>query len=223
MAVLNQQSDVNGRAWERVLEAIREKIGSQQAFETWFKPIVPIEISPSSVELEVPNAFFVDWIHEHHLPLLRRSLEAVLGQSPDIHFAPRETDPGDALALEPRTATRVAPSPETPRAQRAWLESQLNPRLTFDTFVVGSSNRFTHAACLGVAANVANMYNPLFVFGGSGLGKTHLLHAIGHAVRAAQPDARVFYVPAERFTNEMIYAIQHGQTLAFRNKYRNVD
>jgi len=223
MAVLNQQSDVNGRAWEKVLEAIREKIGSQQAFETWFKPIVPIEISPSSVELEVPNAFFVDWIHEHHLPLLRRSLEGVLGQSPDIHFAPRETDPGDALALEPRTATRVAPSPETPRAQRAWLESQLNPRLTFDTFVVGSSNRFTHAACLGVAANVANMYNPLFVFGGSGLGKTHLLHAIGHAVRAAQPDARVFYVPAERFTNEMIYAIQHGQTLAFRNKYRNVD
>jgi chromosomal replication initiator protein len=104
-----------------------------------------------------------------------------------------------------------------------WIESQLNPRLTFDGFVVGGSNRFTHAACRAVAERPGAVYNPLFIFGGSGLGKTHLMHAVGHSVKAARPDARVHYVPAERFTNEMIFAIQHGQTLAFRNKYRNVD
>jgi len=103
------------------------------------------------------------------------------------------------------------------------FEPQLNPRLTFETFVVGSANRFTHAACLAVAENPGGAYNPLFIFGGSGLGKTHLLHALGHAVRNDRPGLRIHYVPAERFTNEMIYSIQHAQTLQFRNKYRNVD
>ena len=118
----------------------------------------------------------------------------------------------------------VAPAPRPAgRPARSWLDSQLNPRLTFDTFVVGSSNRFTHAACRAVAEKPGDAYNPLFIFGGSGLGKTHLLHAVGHAVRKERPEARVTYVPAERFTNEMIFAIQHTQTLAFRNRYRNVD
>jgi chromosomal replication initiator protein len=221
MAVLTEQSEELGRIWEQVLTSIRGRVGSPQAFDTWFKPIVPLEISPGSVELEVPNAFFVDWIHEHHLPLLSTCLGEILGDVPEIRFAARESAPFEATALEARSAT-VSTS-EGQRPQRAWLESQLNPRLTFDSFVVGSSNRFTHAACLGVAGNPANVYNPLFIFGGSGLGKTHLLHAIGHAVRATDPETRVYYVSAERFTNEMIYSIQHGQTLAFRNKYRNVD
>jgi chromosomal replication initiator protein len=221
MAVLTAQSEELGRIWEQVLTSIRGRVGSPQAFDTWFKPIVPLEISPSSVELEVPNAFFVDWIHEHHLPMLSVCLGEILGDVPEIRFAARESVPFEAASLEARSAT-VSTS-EIQRPQRAWLESQLNPRLTFESFVVGSSNRFTHAACLGVAGNPANVYNPLFIFGGSGLGKTHLLHAIGHAVRATDPETRVYYVSAERFTNEMIYSIQHGQTLAFRNKYRNVD
>ena len=222
MAVLTAQSEELGRIWEQVLTSIRGRVGSPQAFDTWFKPIVPLEISPSSVELEVPNAFFVDWIHEHHLPMLSVCLGEILGDVPEIRFAARESVPFEAASLEARSAT-VSTSSEVQRPQRAWLESQLNPRLTFESFVVGSSNRFTHAACLGVAGNPANVYNPLFIFGGSGLGKTHLLHAIGHAVRASDPETRVYYVSAERFTNEMIYSIQHGQTLAFRNKYRNVD
>lgn len=222
MAVLTAQSEELGRLWEQVLTSIRGRVGSPQAFDTWFKPIVPLEISPSSVELEVPNAFFVDWIHEHHLPMLSVCLGEILGDVPEIRFAARESVPFEAASLEARSAT-VSTSSEVQRPQRAWLESQLNPRLTFESFVVGSSNRFTHAACLGVAGNPANVYNPLFIFGGSGLGKTHLLHAIGHAVRASDPETRVYYVSAERFTNEMIYSIQHGQTLAFRNKYRNVD
>jgi chromosomal replication initiator protein len=117
----------------------------------------------------------------------------------------------------------VARPAPTRSVSSGWLSTQLTPRHTFESFVVGSGNRFAHAACLAVAKSPGHVYNPLFIFGGSGLGKTHLLHAIGHALHASRPDARICYVPAERFTNEMIYAIQHGQTLAFRNKYRNVD
>jgi chromosomal replication initiator protein len=215
------------RLWEQVLLSVRNRLGNPQAFDTWFRPIVPREVSPQHVELEVPNAFFVDWIHEHHLPSLRKSLEEVLGGVPEVRFSPREAVPSPPVAV---SAARSAAQAET-QAQRAgehagaasWLESQLHPRLRFEGFVVGSGNRFTHAACLAVARRPGDIYNPLFIFGDSGLGKTHLLHAIGHAVRAERRDARVIYLSAERFTNEMIFAIQHGQTLMFRNKYRNVD
>jgi chromosomal replication initiator protein len=201
------------------------RIGSAQTFETWFRPIVPRTLSVDSVELEVPSAFFVDWIHEHHLPLLRDVLHGTLGGNPDIRLVPRDSESGARPAPVPETASapEARPAVARPEPRRGWLDSQLNPRLTFETFIVGGGNRFTHAACSAVANKPASIYNPLFIFGGSGLGKTHLLHAIGHAVRDQRPLARVTYVPAERFTNEMIFAIQHGQTLAFRNRYRNVD
>jgi len=221
MAVMPAQSEDLTRLWEQVLSDVRGRLGSQQAFETWFRPIVPHELSAQAVELEVPNPFFIDWIHEHHLSALRASFVAVLGASPEIRFTPRETTrspEAGPVASEPAPLAHAGA-----RSGKAWLESQLNPRLMFESFVVGGSNRFTHAACMAVAGNPGQVYNPLFIFGGSGLGKTHLLHAIGHAVRLARHEARIYYVPAERFTNEMIYAIQHGQTLAFRNKYRNVD
>jgi chromosomal replication initiator protein len=212
------------RLWEQVLLSVRNRLGSPQAFDTWFKPIIPREVGPLYVELEVPNAFFVDWIHEHHLPSLRKSLAEVLGSDPEVRFSARE-----AVPQPPVATSAAAPQPNadpklvTRGASGSWFDSQLNPRLRFESFVVGGSNRFTHAACLGVARRPGDVYNPLFIFGGSGLGKTHLLHAIGHAVREERPHARVYYLSAERFTNEMIYAIQHGQTLTFRNKYRNVD
>ena len=220
MAVQPVQSEETSELWAQVLQAVRGRLGSPQAFDTWFKPILPRAVSCSVVELEVPNAFFVDWIHEHHLPALRQSLLDVLGVMPEVRFAALEAPPPP---LQPEA--RPAPVPPAPAARpgRPWLDSQLSPRLTFESFVVGSSNRFTHAACMAVARNPGRAYNPLFIFGGSGLGKTHLLHAIGHEVMGGRPDLRVYYVQAERFTNEMIYAIQHAQTLAFRNKYRNVD
>jgi chromosomal replication initiator protein len=217
MAVRSAPSEEVGLLWGQVLESIRTRIGSHQAFETWFKPIVPRLLSPEVVELEVPNAFFIDWLHEHHLPLLHASLRTALGASPQIRFALGEPAAAAAALLPAPAAGQAA------RPSRSWLDTQLHPRLTFDTYVVGSSNRFTHAASRAVAEKPGYAYNPLFIFGGSGLGKTHLLHAIGHAVRHSRPEARVVYVPAERFTNEMIFAIQHTQTLAFRNRYRNVD
>jgi chromosomal replication initiator protein len=236
MAVFPGQLADTSRLWAQVLGNVQERVGSRQAFDTWFKPIVPLELSAEAAVLEVPNPFFVDWIHEHHLATLQASLAEILGALPAVRFVAREPDrliaptpPGASAsgseALATRSEARPAPAAAAPHARpaRAWLDSQLNPRLTFESFVVGSSNRFTHAACIAIAANPGQVYNPLFVFGGSGLGKTHLLHAIGHAVRERRPEARVYYVSAERFTNEMIYAIQHGQTLAFRNKHRNVD
>ncbi|HTM57600.1 MAG TPA: chromosomal replication initiator protein DnaA [Candidatus Udaeobacter sp.] len=229
MAVHPEQLTETGRVWEQVLVSVRGRLRSHQAYDTWFKPIVPLALSPDAVELEVPNAFFVDWIHEHHLAALRASLVEVFGVVPSVRFVPREAPAGDAAQRSspaPPTSARAGAAPSSAEASsraRAWLDSQLHPRLTFETFVVGSSNRFTHAACVAVAAQPGAVYNPLFVFGGSGLGKTHLLHAVGHAVREQRPEARVYYVSAERFTNEMIYAIQHGQTMGFRNKHRNVD
>src|SRR5262249_16951388 len=151
-----------------------------------------------------------DWILEHHLPTLRQSVVDVLGTLPEIRFSSPVPEAGAEVVPTPRPP-RIANGTPPPRP-RSDLESQLVTRLTFESCVVGSGNRFPPAACLAVAQNPGNVYNPLFIFGGSGLGKTHLLHAIGHAVRQRRPQAGVVYVPAERFMNEMIYAIQHAQT-----------
>jgi chromosomal replication initiator protein len=231
MAVLPVAPDQVASVWEQVLLKVRDRLTSSQAFETWFRPIVAREFGPHSVDLEVPNAFFVDWIHEHHLTLLRQAFSEVLGDCPDIRFSAREPMPPPAAARElpapPRPAAQPvragAPAAVPDPRPREWLESQLHPRLTFDSFVVGASNRFTHAAAMAVSQRPGEVYNPLFIYGDSGLGKTHILHAVGHEVKRLKPEAHVFYVSAERFTNEMIWAIQHGQTLAFRNRYRHVD
>jgi len=222
MATQPLQIEETTRAWQQALGEIRSRLESQQAFDTWFRPIVPVRIDPPRVELEVPNPFFLDWIHEHYLPLLSRCLENALGAPVEVHLSASEAPAPAVATLERAPAAVVGPGRARP-ANRSWLESQLHPRLTFDNFIVGGSCMFTHAACQAVASKPGHAYNPLFIFAGSGLGKTHLLHAIGHAVKLQRPEARVYYVPAERFTNEMIYAIQHAQTLAFRNKYRNVD
>jgi chromosomal replication initiator protein len=219
MASQSTQLEDTSRLWGEILTAVQGRLGSQQTFETWFKPIQPIRLGPHAVELEVPNTFFVDWIHQHHLPILREVVAEVLGDGREIRLSTKE---------RPRPSTPSRPTAESrPSVARTGTSSQgdclLHPRYTFTNFVVGSSNEFTHAACSAVAERPGRAYNPLFIFGGSGLGKTHLLHAMGHAVVDARSDARVSYVSAERFTNEMIYAIQHAQTLAFRNKYRNVD
>jgi chromosomal replication initiator protein len=212
--------EVTTHLWGQVLTAVQSRLETQQAFDTWLKPIVPLAVTPHVVELEVPNPFFIDWIHQYHLVSLRQSLREVIGTDPEIRFTARE-----ASAADPPAPPRITP-PEpgaAPREDRSLLDSRLNPRLTFATFVVGASNAFAHAGCRAVAERPGEAYNPLFIFARSGLGKTHLLHAIGHAVREQRPSARVYYVSAERFTNEMIYSIQHAQTLAFRNKYRSVD
>jgi|SRR5262245_52289693 len=215
MASQSTQLEESSRLWGQVLVAVRVRLGSEQTFNTWFKPIQPIRLEPQNVELEVPNTFFVDWIHEHHLTTLREALRDTFGDQPEIRF---RTAQGVTPEVNSMVRARAASADPAPGA-----DSFLHPRYTFANFVVGGSNQFTHAACRAVAERPGHAYNPLFIFAGSGLGKTHLLHAIGHAVREARRETRVCYLSAERFTNEMIYSIQHAQTLAFRNKYRNVD
>ena len=263
MAVSDMQPETFTQLWEQVLEAVRSRLGSQQAYETWFRPVVPRHLSAQFVELEVPSSFFSDWIQQHHSGALREALKTVFGAEPEVRFSAREQDTlethaimeaalranaadnsGAALANSalaahhgsdraggaPAASTPVANTPAIApvlpadvSALRNAFAAMLNPRYSFESFVVGGSNRFTHAACLAVAKNPGHVYNPLFIYGGSGLGKTHLLHSIGASVLRERPAARIVYVSAERFMNEMIFAIQHGQTLAFRNKYRNVE
>ncbi len=218
MAVHPASLEETTHLWEQVLAEVRNRLESPQAFETWFRPIVPLTLSPELVELEAPNSFLVDWIHEHYLSLLKHCVAETLGANVEVRLSTSSLRQEPLPPREPVRATEPAPVPT-----RVPVDGLLHPHHTFENFVVGSGNRFTHAACLAVAQNPGHVYNPLFIFGGSGLGKTHLLQAIGHAVRQARPAARVCYVSAERFTNEMIYAIQHAQTLAFRNKYRSVD
>src|SRR5437867_1896663 len=216
MASQSTQLEETSRLWGEILNAVQGRLGSQQTFDTWFKPIQPIRLGPHAVELEVPNTFFVDWIHQHHLPALREVVAQVLGEGLEIRLSTQQAGTRSTTPARPSVVELQAPTSR--KNLPASTETLLHPRYTFPNFVVGSSNQFTHAACRAVAERPGRAYNPLFIFAGSGLGKTHLLHAIGHAVQSARPDARVSYVSAERFTNEMIYAIQHAQTLAILRK-----
>src|SRR5262245_5252148 len=145
MAVQNVQPEEITRLWEQVLSSVQNRLGSRQAFDTWFKPIVPREMTPETVELEVPNTFFVDWIYEHHLSTLRESLADVLGAPPEVRFSPIEAAATKPAALKTATVPVSPMRPASPPLRIAG-EGQLISRLTFETFVVGSANRFTHAA-----------------------------------------------------------------------------
>ena len=231
-------SDARSEAWDRILEGLRPRLPSQQAFDTWFRPLRPRNVGPELLEIEVPNLFFVDWIQEHYLKLLAEGAAVVTVAAPLVRFAVcpdlevvPEPGPGAAAAppIETPPPPAVASLPPEPwggarrHSMFAPAEPRLNPRFTFSTFVVGSSNELTHATCRAVAEQPGTTYNPLFIYGGVGLGKTHLMHAVGHAVLERRPEALVRYISAERFMNEMIFSIQRGQQLAFREKYRNVD
>lgn len=168
--------------------------------------------------LEVPNAFFADWIEQHYLHVVEDAARELTGSSLRVSFCigpERESQP-------PRRAERTGAFAHR-RLSGALDESQLNPRFTFPSFVVGGGNELTHAACLAVAERPAVVYNPLFIYGGVGLGKTHIMQAIGHYMKDERPSSRVFYVSSEKFMNEMIYSIQHTRTMEFKRKYRGAD
>ncbi len=202
--------------WTRCLETIRDET-EHQSYQTWFEPTRGVELTDDAVKIEVPNRFFADWLEEHYMALVRRAVEENAG---------RELDPVFQVAhkrrdeYEPVSARREVPPPLTTAAAD---ECQLNPRYTFSTFVVGNSNRFAQAATMAVAEAPADSYNPLFMYGGVGLGKTHLMQAIGHYIREKRPELSVYYVSSETFMNELITAIQRGSTLKFRDKYRSKD
>ena len=222
-------------SWEQILEALRERLPSQQAYDTWFRPLRAQRADAEGLDIEVPNLFFVDWIQEHYLSLLVEAATKTLGAAPAIRFrispeleaipAPEESESETESESRPQSPAAGARGAAAP-IQNVVLsprDHKLNPNYTFANFVVGGSSQLTHAACRAVAEKPGFAYNPLFIYGGVGLGKTHLMHAIGHSVVERNPEARVLYLSAERFMNEMISAIQAARQLKFREKYRNAD
>jgi chromosomal replication initiator protein len=203
--------------WNKVLSDVGEKI-SQKAFDIWLKPIKMLHLSERQIELEVPNKFFKDWISENYHNLIRDSLFHLTGQQYTIHFVIKEVS--EEKVEKPRPTERIAPHRPV---RHAIKEDGINPNYTFDAFVVGSCNQFAHAAALAVANLPAKNYNPLFIYGGVGLGKTHLINAIGNQILESDPSANICYTSSEKFTNELINCLRYEKMTDFRNKYRNKD
>ena len=202
--------------WEKTLDIIKSEL-SEVSFNTWIKSCQPISMSNTSIKISVPNSFTQDILNKRYKDLVANSIKAVCSKLYDIDFVIlSDTSDKDNLKIKSDKPTKsIIVNDE--------MSSTLNPKYTFNSFVIGNSNRFAHAASLAVAEAPAKAYNPLFIYGGVGLGKTHLMHAIGHYILESNPNAKVVYVSSEKFTNELINAIKDDKNEEFRSKYRNVD
>ncbi len=202
--------------WEAALAYIESRV-TKMDFDTWFTPMRLLSIDDAGARIEVPNKFFGERVEKSHPGLLSEALaEARGGAKADVIFVPAEKQAKSSGGIGPSAGAKAAPAG---RARRA---NPLNPKYTFKTFVVGASNQFAHAACMAVADRPAEAYNPLFIYGGVGLGKTHLLNAIGNHV-AEKADVKIAYVTTEQFTNEVINSIRYDKMMDLRKKYRNID
>lgn len=201
--------------WNKVLAEVETKI-TKPSFETWLKSTKLLSYSGSNVTIAAPNSFARDWLENHYVHLITGILTELTGEDLYIKFVVQKDTEDDFELPAPKIKAEPQESHET-------SPGMLNPKYTFDTFVIGSGNRFAHAASLAVAEAPAKAYNPFFIYGGVGLGKTHLMHAIGHYVMEQKPNAKVVYLSSEKFTNEFINSIRDNKAIDFRNKYRNVD
>jgi chromosomal replication initiator protein len=203
--------------WEQILTRIETKL-PRHAFYTWFRPTSFIAEDPSSVTVRVPHPMFKDWLTRNYPGVIEEALNEV--KRPDLtirYVADEEADVAIQVATEQKGALDDNHTPAVPG------QAGLNPRYTFDTFIVGSSNQFAHAACRAVAEAPSRSYNPLFIYGGVGLGKTHLMHALGHYVLQHDRNLILTYISSERFMNEVINAVRYDRILDFRERYRCVD
>ncbi|MEI6072168.1 MAG: chromosomal replication initiator protein DnaA [Verrucomicrobiae bacterium] len=201
--------------WAEISAKIRGRV-SADGFERWFSDVSASVSGAEAITLCVPNPIHQFFIESNYLPILEESVREVLPSIQSVHFttSPAEPEPAPKPASAPKASREKAAAPAA---------NGMNSHYTFDAFVVGSNNEFAHSAALAVAKSPSLTYNPLFIYGGSGLGKTHLLQAIGHHVTAGAKSARVVYLSSEQFTNEFIDAIQHGTLVKFRKKYRLAD
>lgn len=204
------------KLWDKTLDIIKSEL-SEVSFNTWIKSCEPISISSDTLKISVPNSFTQDILDKRYKDLVANSIKAVCSKLYTIEFIIMSDnyDRDEIKSNAPRKSKSIIVNDE--------MSSTLNPKYTFNSFVIGNSNRFAHAASLAVAESPAKAYNPLFIYGGVGLGKTHLMHAIGHYILDGNPNAKVVYVSSEKFTNELINAIKDDKNEEFRNKYRNVD
>lgn len=203
--------------WENALTIIKGEL-TEVSFNTWIKSIVPLKIEEDSFYLCVPNDFTKGILSSRYKDLIINALKLITSKRYNVEFI---VSTEEVVDLEKSSSnnipikSNIIPSDE--------LSAMLNPKYTFNSFVIGNSNRFAHAASLAVAEAPAKAYNPLFIYGGVGLGKTHLMHAIGHYILANNPNSKVVYVSSEKFTNELINSIKDDRNVEFRNKYRNID
>ena len=204
--------------WIRCAQALEAELPETQ-FNTWVRPLQAVA-GEGSLKLLAPNRFVVDWINAHLLSRIGEWVQSqVQGDAPIITVE---------VGSKPDENTMVAPAPaatlpSSARSQGIVIGGRLNPDSTFDNFVVGKSNQLAKAAAQQVGENPGKAYNPLFIYGGVGLGKTHLMHAVGHAIRARNPEARIAYVHSERFVSDMVKALQHNQMNEFKTAYRSLD
>jgi len=206
--------------WNKILEIIKEDL-TPQAYNSWFSQTKAVKFGENELIISAPGDFCKDWLEKHYTVFIKDVLKRTLGSD-------------DNLKIEFRTAEQKfsAPAHSTLNLKKKTKKSEpflkhnklaLTPKYTFDNFVVGNGNRFAHAACLAVAQSPSKSYNPLFVYGGVGLGKTHLMQAIGRYIAQQNGKTKILYISSEKFTNEMIDSIRDDRTVAFRDKYRSVD
>ncbi|MFO7914778.1 MAG: chromosomal replication initiator protein DnaA [Candidatus Krumholzibacteriales bacterium] len=205
--------------WGNILGRISTKVNSQ-TFQTWFEPMKISGFTGDTIIIEGPNPFFIDWVYEHHIDKIREASKAVIGNDVNVEFT---ASGSHARVDQPVVTDSCRPGIPGGPAPRRSYSIKLNDKYTFEEFVVGEGNRLTHAAAKAVAEKPARAYNPLFIYGGAGLGKTHLVQAIGHFSLKHHKSRVISYVSAESFMNELIYAIQKGETLKFKDKYRNTE
>ena len=221
------------KIWDTAQEHLRVKL-SRDTFNMWFAPLRACAVDGHHITVEAPNEFCEVWLKDNYLSLLQDAVAVAAGCKLQVKFKPPGMGPGAihgslahpaAAAIPVPASAPVKTKPAETAHERATANGDLlfNPKNTFDTFVVGTNNNFAHGAAFAVAKNPGKAYNPLFLYGGVGLGKTHLLHAIGQHVSASKKGARVAYVSSEKFTNEYIDAIQNNKLVAFRKKYRQTD
>jgi chromosomal replication initiator protein len=238
--------------WDQILARVETKV-NRHSFQTWFRPTGLLSDAGSSLHVRVPTALYTDWLTKHYAVILSEALQEVQRPDTVVvfvadgsHTAGPDAAPADTPAYNrappapvpapsnghpepPAAPTRplvsVSAPPPAPEAAppEGPLTGGLIPRYTFDTFIVGPSNQFAHAACRAVAEAPSRSYNPLFIYGGVGLGKTHLMHAIGQYVLQHDPSLKLTYISSERFMNEMINALRYERILDFRERYRSVD
>ncbi len=206
--------------WQHVLKILGNELNNDMSFNTVLKPTRLAALEADTAIVEVPNDFIKSVIEKRYINLIKDIFSSVLKQNINviINVNPEgfgsEVLPDDSISLNEVSETKTLAEDTTP---------SLNQKYTFDTFVVGNSNRFAHAASQAVAQSPAKAYNPFFVYGGVGLGKTHLMHAIGHYILQQDPTCKVVYLSSEKFTNELINSIRDDKNVEFRNKYRTID
>ena len=199
--------------WKKICASLSREL-SERSFKTWFEPISILDVSSESMTLSVPDQYYGKWLEDHYQNLILSSVEEVVGYPLKIVY--RVVEP-------PKTSPSLPSSSSSSPKEKEDSSAGWNQKYTFDAFVIGPGNRFAHAAAVAVSESPAKQYNPLFIYGPTGLGKTHLLQSIAHEMKSRHPEFKILYISSEKFTNQLITAIQTKTTPQFRAKYRTLD